>query len=168
MDDFPKWMPCSCGHVMHYQRLRERRQSSPAYEFKCTGKYGCGKHGNYHYLNGEFVQAISGVKPRFTDEEARAVMLSPLSASRLAAQLNVHPSTIKDVRTGRCYAKATADLRGVKVKREQEYCTACIHYTKGSCSLGFPESRSPSYAAQCSTYCATEGQPEPEPLLKAA
>ena len=152
---------------MHYQRTRECIKLDPSYEFKCTGKYGCGKRGNYRYINGEFVRAVAGTAPKLSPEQARAVILSPLSASRLAAQLDVHPSTIKDIRIGRTYASATADLRGIEVKREQEYCTACIHYIKGICSLGFPESRSPSYAAQCSTYCSTEGQPEP-PILQTA
>ena len=168
MDDFPKWMPCTCGHVMHYQRSRVCKTVEPSHEFKCTGKRGCGKRGNYRYVNGEFIRAIAGTAPKLTAEQARAVILSPLSATRLAAQLDVHASTIKDIRIGRTYARHTADLRGVEVKREQEYCTKCIHYIKGSCSLGFPESRSPSYASQCSTYCKTEGQPDPEPLLNAA
>lgn len=146
---------------MHYQRTRECIKLDPSYEFKCTGKYGCGKRGNYRYINGEFVRAISGTAPKLSPEQARAVILSPLPARRLAAQLDVNVSTIRDIRIGRTHAKATADLRGLEVKRIQEYCTSCIHYEQGGCSLGFPESRSPSYASNCSTFCRTEGQPEP-------
>ena len=167
MADFPKWMPCSCGHILRYQRTRECKTLQSSLEFKCTGKHGCGKRGNYRYINGEFVRAVGLTSAKLTAEQARAVILSPLSASRLAAQLDVHPSTIKDIRVSRTYAKYTADLRGVKVERKQEYCTDCIHYSKGACSLGFPESRSSSYASQCSTYSNTEWQPEP-PLLQAA
>ena len=159
MADFPKWMPCTCGHVMHYQRTRVH-QARSLLEFKCTGKYGCGKRGNYRYINGEFVRAVSGTAPKLSPEQARAGPF-PLPARRLAAQMDVNVSTIRDIRIGRTHAKATADLRHVKVERVQEYCTSCIHYEKGACSLGFPESRSPSYASNCSTYCKTEGQPEP-------
>ena len=48
----------------------------PSYEFKCTGKYGCGKRGNYRYINGEFVRAVSGTAPKLSPEQARAVILS--------------------------------------------------------------------------------------------
>ena len=168
MDDFPKWMPCKCGHVMHYQRTRTCKTIDASHEFKCTGKYGCGKRGNYRYINGEFVRAVAGTQPKLSQEQAREVMLSPVAASRLAAQLDVHPSTIKDIRIGRTYAKYTADLRGVEVKREQEYCTNCIHYDKGACSLGFPESRSPSYAANCSVYAKSEGNLALDPSSAAA
>lgn len=168
MADFPKWMPCTCGHVMHYQRTRDCIKLDPSYEFKCTGKYGCGKRGNYRYINGEFVRAVGGTAPKLSPEQAREVILSPLTANRLASQLDVHPSTIKDIRIGRTYAKHTADLRGVEIKREQEYCTSCIHYDKGACSLGFPESRSPSYASNCSVYAKTEGNLQLDPSLAAA
>ena len=125
----------------------------------CSGDYGCGARRTYRFESGELVRVYGQSTAKLTSEQARAAILSPLSAFRLAQEFNVSAATIKDVRNGRVYAAVTADLRGVSVKRKQEYCTECIHYLHKKCSLGFPESRSPSYAANCAVFSRSWSDP---------
>lgn len=170
MDDFPKEMPCPCGDVMTYRLTRKRKDGGLSHEFRCRNngrkEKPCNRRSTYRWEDGEMTKLKSGVRARLTDEQARAIVTSELSAYRLADKLGLSPSTVKDVRTGRIYAAVTADLRDAAPQRKQNYCNECIHYDKG-CTLGFPEARNGSYASVCSVFQEDDGKwrPTPESFL---
>ena len=168
MDDFPKELPCPCGNVQTYRLTRTRKDGGLSHEFRCrlNGRGGCNRRSTWRWEGGELTKVKTGVRARLSDEQARAVITSELSAYRMADKLGVSPSTIKDIRTGRIYAAVTADLRNAAPPRKQNYCNECIHYDKG-CTLGFPEARNASYAGICSVFQEDEGkwQPTPESFL---
>lgn len=163
MDDFPKEMPCPCGSTQTYRLTRTRRDGGLSHEFRCrrNGR-GCNRRSTYRWEDGKLCKAKSCTRPKLTRDQARAIVRSELSAYRLADKLGISPSTVKDIRTGRIHASDTADLRGDPPKRKQDFCHQCIHFSSG-CTLGFPEARSPAYAAVCTCFQEDQGEWTPTP-----
>ena len=135
MNDLPKEVPCPCGNVQTYRLTRTRKSDGGlSHEYRCrlNGRGGCNRRSTWRWENGQLTRLKSGVRAKLEDELVRSIVLSELSAYRLADKLGLSPSTVKDIRTGRIYANVTADLRGAAPKRIQNFCNQCIHYSSKS------------------------------------
>jgi hypothetical protein len=92
----------------------------------------------------------SRTRPPLTEDEVRLALTSPLSAMKLARELQCSKEAIAAIRRGTTHAKVLPELP----RRQPLSCVSCINWKDASCAMGFPEvlEEGPVFAADCSLY----------------
>lgn len=98
------------------------------------------------------------LKPLLTEEQIRLVLTSPLSARKLARELNRTPESIFCIRRGQSYRHVAPELPRSLKKTEGPSCYQCLHWSERQCQIGFPDPvlEGPGFAADCNLYEASQ------------
>ena len=126
-------------------------------------RYECRKCGHrYTTYDGKLASEIEHPQPRrmntgkrrFTDEQVTEIITSDASSRELSRQFQVSHQTIAAIRSGKCYWDVWLRLYpGVQPEAYSRSCCTCLHWVKGACGFGFPESaKSLQFARECNTF----------------
>ena len=117
-------------------------------------------------------------KPPLTEDQVRLILLSPLSSSKLARQLDRPVETVAGVRRGQFHKTTLPELPRRKPEPRRAYqeilpeglpsCRLCKHWSNSKCDMGFPDPiyEGPGFAAECSVYAPLAARPTSQPAQK--
>lgn len=95
---------------------------------------------------------------KLSEEQVRLVLTATdMTNPQIAELVGVSKDAIQKIRAGHTYAEMLPELERPNKGAPRSTgprCTSCVHYFRGTCTMGFPEVRERGiYAAsQCSAY----------------
>jgi hypothetical protein len=97
---------------------------------------------------------------RLTDEQVAEILVDPRPQRVIGKQYGVSKGLISRILAGDSYQWVAPELPRPNAPPPGPRCTACVHWSRGVCTLDIPESRGgmgPRAATVCAAYAVEAG-----------